>query len=435
VFVSGNPGRTQRIFTSAALAFQRDRRMPYVLDFLRRKEIALQQFGFNGEEQERRAHDELFGVQNSRKAYTGMLLGLQDPKFMEQKRASEQAFLSKVQASEKLAKSAEAWKKIEEVQEKRARLLGQTAAFDSQLFEIAQSLVFMATEDQKPSAERLREYRDSNRESLEQQLFSPAPIYEDLEKSKLGDSLSRFAELRGGDHPLVVKALAGKAPYERAAELISGSELMSVDFRRELAKAGPEAIAKSDDPMILLARMMEPEARRLRKAGDELDEIERQAYSQITAARFEIEGASNYPDATFTLRLAFGTVSGYVENGEPIAPWTTMGGAFEAEKRHGAKEPWKLPESWHKQKEKIDLATPFNFVSTVDIIGGNSGSPVINREGEFVGIIFDGNIQSLTADYAYSDEVGRAVSVHSDAIRESLKNIYGAARIVEELEQ
>jgi hypothetical protein len=434
VFVSGNPGRTQRIFTSAALTFQRDKRMPYLLDFLRRKEVALQQFGYNGQEAERRAHDELFGVQNSRKAYTGMLLGLQDPKFMEQKRASEESFLSKVKASEQLAGHAEAWKKIEETTEKRARLQGQTAAFDSQLFEIAQTIVFMATEDQKPSPERLREYRDSNRESLLQQLFSPAPIYDDLEKAKLGDSLARFAELRGGDHPLVQKALDGKAPFERAAELISGSELANVDYRKELSKASPEELAKSEDPMIRLARAMEPEARRLRKATDELDEIERQAYAQITAARFALEGESNYPDATFTLRLAFGVVKGYVENGEPIAPWTTMGGAFETEKRHGAEEPWQLPKSWHEHKDDLDLSTPFNFVCTADIIGGNSGSPVVNREGEFVGIIFDGNIQSLTADYAYSDEMGRAVSVHSSAIREALDKIYGAERIVKELQ-
>lgn len=433
VFVSGNPGRTQRIFTAAALAFQRDKRMPYVLDFLRRKEIALQQFGYNGQEQERRAHEELFSVQNSRKAYTGMLLGLQDPRFMEQKRASEEAFLSKVQSSDKLASHAEAWKKIAEVQEKRARLLGQTASFDSQLFEIAQTLVFMSAEDQKPSPQRLREYRDSNRESLLQQLLSPAPIYEDLELQKLGDSLARFAELRGGDHPLVQKALAGKAPFERAAELINGSELKDVERRKQIAEGGPDAIAQSDDPLILLARAMEPEARRLRKATDELDEIERQAYAQITEARFAIEGASNYPDATFTLRLAFGVVKGYVENGEPIAPWTTLGGAFETSQRHGGEEPWKLPESWHKHKDDLDLSTPFNFVCTADIIGGNSGSPVVNRQGEFVGIIFDGNIQSLSADYAYSDELSRAVSVHSSAIREALQEIYGADRIVKEL--
>jgi hypothetical protein len=182
-----------------------------------------------------------------------------------------------------------------------------------------------------------------------------------------------------------------------------------------------------------LARSLEGEFRRLREINDELDELQRQAYAQITEATVAVKGTSTYPDATFTLRLALGRVEGYVEDGRIIPPWTTIGGAFEHEAAHGAKPPWVLPASWHRNKSQIDLATPLNFVSTVDIIGGNSGSPVINRDAELVGVIFDGNIQSLTADFFYSDEVARAIAVHSSGIREALRTIYGAGRLADEL--
>jgi hypothetical protein len=206
-----------------------------------------------------------------------------------------------------------------------------------------------------------------------------------------------------------------------------------VDVRKKIAKGGQAAIDESTDPLIQLAQLMEPEARENRKVRDELQERERQAYAQITAAQYAVEGTGTYPDATFTLRLAFGTVAGYVENGQQIPPWTTIAGAFESEKRHGGKDPWKLPDSWHASRERLDKKTPFNFVSTADIIGGNSGSPVINRKGEFVGIIFDGNIQSLTARYFFSDKVARAVSVHSSVILEALTKVYGADRLMNEL--
>ena len=435
VFVSGNPGRTQRIFTEAALKYLRDKRMPYVLNLLRRWEVLLQQYSYEGNEQKRRARDELFGIQNSRKAYTGMLQGLQDPQFIASKGAQEKTLLKQIAANPKLKKSADAWKTIADVQTRRAELLGQSASFASQstLYSIAEELVLMAAEDQKPSSERLREYRESARESLEQELFSPAPIYDDLERVKLADALSLFLEQRGGDDPLVQQVLDGKSPQERATELIEGAELKDVDARRKLAAAGVEGIAESKDPLIQLARLLEPEYRRLREETEELEELERQAYAKITEASVAAEGTSGYPDATFTLRLAFGTVKGYVEGGKSLPPWTTLGGAFEHEAEHDAQGDWELPESWHRHKDELDLSTPLNFVCTADIIGGNSGSPVVNRDGELVGIIFDGNIQSLTADFFYSDEVARAIAVHSSGVREALLKIYGADRLVKEL--
>ncbi|MEM7315591.1 MAG: S46 family peptidase [Planctomycetota bacterium] len=433
VFVSGNPGRTQRIFTTAALKFLRDDRIPYVLDFLRRNEILMQQFGFEGDEQKRRAKDDLMGLQNSRKAYTGMLQGLQTPAFLEKKAQQENELLAKLNQDPELADLADAWKTIESTQDRKRSMLGKTASFRSQYYSLAESIVHLVEEDTKPSADRLREYRDSARASLEQRLYSPAPIYDDLERVKLADSLARFVEKRGGDNELVKQVLNGKSPRDRAAELIANTILADVDARRTLVTGGKQAIESSNDAMIQLARLMDGEYRRLREENDEIAELERQAYARITEGTVAIEGTSNYPDATFTLRLAFGPVMGYVEDGQKIAPWTTMSQAFDHESTHGRKDPWQLPKSWKDHQDDIAGETPFNFVCTADIIGGNSGSPVINRAGEFVGIIFDGNIQSLTSDFFYSDEVGRAVSVHSAAIIESLRKVYGAGHLADQL--
>ena len=419
VFVSGNPGRTQRILTADALEYQRDERMPRVLNLLRRKEILLQQYALGGPEQARRGQDELFGIQNSRKAYTGMLAGLQNPNFISQKRSAEKALQS-------AAGGAEAWSTIAEVQQARIALQNRTGSLRSQIYSIAEDIVLLVSEDQRPSSERLREFRDSNRGSLEQALFSPAPLYDDLERVELADELSRMMETRGGSDPLVAEVLAGQGPRERAAELISGTQLFDVEARKALVAAGPEGVAKSQDPLIQLARILEQEYRELRAIQEELDERERQAYAKITEAKFAAEGESVYPDATFTLRLAYGVVKGYSEDGKAIPSNTTMGGAFDHAIAHGSQGDWALPDSWIASQSKINASTPFNFVCTADIIGGNSGSPVVDRQGRMVGIIFDGNIQSLTADFYHSEEQGRAVAVHIAAVLEALEKIYSA---------
>jgi hypothetical protein len=422
VFVSGNPGRTQRILTPDALAYQRDYRMPRTLDLLRRKENLLQQYALGGAEQARRGQDELFGIQNSRKAYMGMLAGLQDPAFMANKRALEKKMQEK-------AGHTDAWKTIADVQRERLKLQNREGSLRSHLYAIAEDLVLMAAEDKKPSAERLREYGVAGRESLEQELFSPAPLYDDLERVMLADELSRFIEKRGGDDELVQKVLGGKGPRELAARLVEGTTLFEVDARKKLAASGLDGIAASKDPLIQLARTLEPEYRALRERTEELDERERQAYAKITDVKFQLEGESTYPDATFTLRLAFGLVKGYKEDGTDVPAQTTMGGAFEHEKQHGSEDPWVLPKSWQDAKNSITSTTPFNFVCTADIIGGNSGSPIVDRSGKLVGVIFDGNIQSLTADFYHSEEQGRAVGVHIAAVLEALEKVYGAKEL------
>ncbi len=433
VFVSGNPGRTQRIFTVAALKFLRDDRIPYVLDYLRRKEILMQQFSLEGKEATRRARDELFGIQNSRKAYTGMLAGLQNPKTFVAKQQREDRLLEQVKQNPELEKLASAWEEIEAIQAEKREMLGQTVSLRCTLFDIAQQIVLLAAEDQKPNEERLRGYSDSSRDSLLQSLLSTAPIYSDLETAKLADELGRLVELRGAEDALVVEVLQGKSPRERAAELVNGTKLDDVAERKKLVDGGNDVVTASDDPMVGLARTLDAEYRRIRGQTEAIDERERQAYARVSQAITAIEGTGGYPDATFTLRLAFGAVKGYEEDGKTIAPTTNFAGAYAHAASHEGQQDFDLPKSWLDAKDRVDLDAQLNFVCTADIIGGNSGSPVVNREGELVGLIFDGNIQSLTSDYLYTDEQCRAVSVSGVGIIEALRSIYGANRLARQI--
>jgi hypothetical protein len=441
VFVSGHPGRTDRLDTVAHLEFLRDRVLPATLQRIFRREVLLRAYSERGVENARRALDDLFGVENGRKAQLGRLAGLQDPAVMDAKRADEKAFRAAVEKDPKLreasgaawddvAKAIRTWEKVY----RRSVLLEQGAGFNCELFHIARTLARMAAEDKKPNADRLREYRQSNRESIEQAVFSEAPIYNDLEIVKLADSLSFFMEQAGADDELVQKVLAGKSPGQRAAQLIEGTTLADVAARRKLAEGGLAAVESSRDPMIELARLVDAPARAVRKITEqEVDEPLRQAYAKLATARFAVSGTDVYPDATFTLRLAFGTVRGYTDLGKQQPPWTTMGGTFEHAAAHANREPFALPQSWIDRKDRLNPGTPFNFVSTADIIGGNSGSPLVDRQGQFVGIIFDGNLQSLVWDFVFTEKEGRAISVHSAAIEEALRKVYDAGALADEL--
>ncbi|MDG1810028.1 MAG: S46 family peptidase [Pirellulaceae bacterium] len=434
IFVSGNPGSTSRIFTTDALKYQRDIRMPDVLDFIRRREILLQQFSLGSPEKKRRANDETLSFQNSRKAYTGMLGGLQDPAYFAERVAEEKAMLDKLQSDPALRKYASAWQQIAELQAKRSALRDESFSLNTRVYRLARTFVRLAMEDQKPNEQRLPEFRDSGRESMERQILSPAKIYLDLERVKLADLLARTLEVRGGDSELAQVLLQGKSPTARADEIIANTRMHDAAFRKELYGGDRQSILTCGDPLIELALALDVEERRLRAANEELDEIERQAYAQIAEVLFAIDGTSVYPDATFTLRLTFGVVKGYEENGKMIPAFTKMTGAFQHQEDHGNAEPWVLPQSWHAARDRIPADMPLNFVSTADIIGGNSGSPVINKDLEMVGLIFDGNIQSLTSDFFYNEKQGRAISVHAGAITTALRNIYDAAHIADELE-
>ncbi|MDH7503515.1 MAG: S46 family peptidase [Verrucomicrobiota bacterium] len=440
IFVSGHPGHTARLLTLAEIEYQRDVSFPETLAWLHRREVLLTAYGERSEENARRARDDLFGIQNSRKAREGGLAGLLDPAFIARKQADEQALKNAVAQNPKYASAKDAWDRIAAAQRVIAenaalhRLLESARGFNCELFGIARTLLRAADERPKPDGERLSEFHESGRASLELNLFSTKPIYDDYEQLCLADSLTFLAERLGAKHPIVERVLAGKSPRQRAAELVRDTKVKDVAFRRKLYEGGKAAVDAARDPMIELARAVDAEARAVRQIIETQEEIKRQAHSQIAAARFAIQGTSTYPDATFTLRLAFGIVKGYEENGKHVPYQTTFAGLYQRSKEQGGRPPFDLPERWMKARRRLDLKTPLNFVSTADIIGGNSGSPVVNKNGELVGIIFDGNIQSLVLDFYYTEEQARALAVHSSAITHALRRVYGANRLADELE-
>jgi len=436
--VLGNPGRTQRLNTMAHLAYLRDHAMPRRLAGLWRGEIKAQTFAGRSLENARIIEDDLFGIANGRKAVTGQYASLLDPAVMNRKREAEQRLRSAVAQNPEWSKQwGDAWDKLAAAEAARAGWVeraGAMGGIDGALFGNAQTIVRLVAELPKPSAERLREYRDSNLENVYLALYSPAPIYPTLEVARVESSLLEMAESLGGEDPAVLAALAGKSPRDRAEQLVHNSKLIDPAERKKLVEGGKAAVDASQDPLIRLAAAMDDEARRWRKKGeDEVEAVERESYAKIAAAKFAVEGENTYPDATFTLRMSFGPVRGYEEDGKKTPAYTTMGGTFERAKERAGDKQFELPAQWVKNRDKIKLDTPYNFVCTADIIGGNSGSPVVNTKGEVIGLIFDGNIHSLGGNFAYDDVRGRAVSVDSRAIVEALRSIYGAGKVADEL--
>jgi hypothetical protein len=437
--IVGNPGGTDRQLTIAQLEFARDEELiPYLLLLAERRGV-LEQFRSESPEHWRVAQSDLFGTENSFKALRGRLEALQDPAVFELKRKQEKELRDFVDADPaRKQKYGAAWDEIARAValnrdiEDRYAYLESGRGFYSRYFEYARLLVRGAAERGKPNAERLREYTDSRLPSVTQKLFSTAPVYPDYEKVKLGWSLAKLREALGTGDALVRQVLGKESPEALAKRLVDGSRLGDPAVRKALWEGGSEAVAKSDDPFIALVRTIDPQARAIRtRYENEIESVIDRNAELIAAARFEKYGTSVYPDATFTQRFSFGEVKGWTEKGAEVAPFTTIGGAFEH--ATGA-YPFALPQSWLDAKPRLDLAQRFNFVSTNDIIGGNSGSPVINRDAEIVGLVFDGNIHSLGGDYWYDERLNRAVSVHSGAILEALRKVYGADHLVEELE-
>jgi hypothetical protein len=449
-FVSGSPGKTDRQLTLDALADTRDRFLPYLLRMFNRREVLETAYSERSFENARKARDDLFGDQNNRKRYDGYLAGLLDPEVWSQLQAREQKLREAIARDSKLRSSSNAYERIKnaqativknaplynylELERPKTTAYRAPRAFVSNLFKYARLLIRAVDERSKPNGERIPEFRDSARESLELELFSTEPIYDDYEILRLADSLTDFASQFGADDPLVQKVLAGKSPHARAVELVSGSKLKDVAMRKDLYKKDASALRAAHDPMLDLARLVDAPGREARKTYDAQEEIKTQAYSEIANARFAIEGTSKYPDATFTLRLSYGTVRGYEQDGKQILAFTDFAGLYQRSAEHDNQPPFDLPQRWMDKKSNLNLATHFNFVSDADIIGGNSGSPVVNKAGEFVGIIFDGNIQSLVLDCIYTDTQARAVSVDSAAVSEALRKVYDAQSLVDELE-
>jgi len=449
-FVSGSPGRTDRQLTVDELADRRDREVPTWLNLFKRREVLLNAWGQRSFENARRAREDFFGDQNNRKRYDGYVAALFDPEIWRAIEHREQKLRDAISANPKLKAAIAAYDRIKKAQaelvgiaprydyleQERPLTVGYRGprAFYGTLFKYARLLTRAIDERGKPNGERIAAFRDSAKESLELELFSTEPVYDDYEILRLTDSLIDFAEKFGGNDSLVKQVLAGKSPHARAVELVTGTKLKDVAFRKELYAKNAAALQNAHDPILDLARMIDGPAREARRAHDAQEETKQQAYAEIANARFVIEGTSNYPDATFTLRLSYGTIRGYEEDGKEIPPFTNFAGLYERAAEHHNQPPFDLPQRWIDGKAKLNPNTPFNFVSDADIIGGNSGSPVVNKANEFVGIIFDGNIQSLVLDCIFSDKQARAVSVDSAAISEALRKIYGADALADELE-
>ncbi|HLP09145.1 MAG TPA: S46 family peptidase [Opitutaceae bacterium] len=442
-FVSGHPGRTDRQLTLEELRFLRDVQYPYTLSRLKRLEVLLGNWSARDIENARRARDDFFGVQNSRKAYDGEIAALQTPALFAAKGADESALAAgETAVKNTLLRVVEAVEQQDKVivrqrllDGRRHEVLFAPDAFWCDSFALARTLLRTPVERAKPDGERLEEYSDAARESFELELFTEKPIYADLETLKLADSLGFLVEQLGAQDPLVEQVLAGKSPRERAYELISGTKVRDVAFRRALYTGGAAAVEAAKDPMIELARLVDPAAREVRKRWEEIGEVKQQAHAALERARFAQRGASAAPDATFTLRLSYGVVKGYSEAGHAIPAFTDYAGLYARSAAHEGREPFDLPQRWVAKRGALDLSVPFNFVTTHDIIGGNSGSPMVNRAGEFVGIIFDGNLQGLILDFAYEEVESRAIAVDSRGIIEALRQVYGVDALVAELTQ
>jgi hypothetical protein len=448
-FVSGSPGKTDRQLSLDDLADIRDRFLPYLLGMFNRREVLGIAYGERSFENARKAREDLFGDQNNRKRYDGYLAALLDPEVWSLLQAREQKLRDAIARDPKLRSTGAAYDRIKKAQAEIARnaplynyleqerpiTVGYRGprAFYGNLFKYARLLTRAVDERAKPNGERIPAFRDSARESLELELFSTEPIYDDYEVLRLTDSLTDFASQFAATDPLVQKVLAGKSPHARAVELVSSTKLKDVAVRKDLYAKDAAALQAAHDPMIALARLVDGPAREARKIYDPQEETKKQAYSEIAKARFAIEGTSNYPDATFTLRLSYGTVRGYEQDGKQIPAFTDFAGLYQRSAEHQNKVPFDLPQRWIDKKANLNLSTHFDFVSDADIIGGNSGSPVVNKAGEFVGIIFDGNIQSLVLDCIFTDKQARAVSVDSAAITEALRKVYDANALADEL--
>jgi len=438
VFVSGHPGSTNRLQTYDQLLLQRDQTYPERIKGLQRRLMLLRDYAKGGTEQARQASNQIFGLENSIKALSGEYAGLLDKELMAKKAAEDKNLRDRVNADPQLKeKYGWAWDSLRAAVN-RDGATAKARGYKSikvKLYTFASQLVQAAEELKKPNGERLSQYQDANLESTKFRLFSPAPVYPGLEELRLADALQEALDGLGADDPFIKTVLDGKSPAEAARALVEGTKMGDPAVRRKLFDGGENAIAASTDPMVVLARRLAPTAKKEREWSERhIAGITARAGEKVAEARFAVYGKNTNPDATFTLRLSYGTVTGYPMNGTVAPPKTTFFGLFDRAYSFDNKGAYKLPQRYVDNMSRLDLSTPLDFVSTCDIIGGNSGSPVINTKGEYVGLIFDGNIESLPGRFLYSETTNRAVAVHSAAIVEVLRKLYDAGVLADEIE-
>ncbi len=437
VFVSGNPGSTERMDTLAQIEYQRDTAFPNILNVLRRRVDVLQKFSATSEEHSRQAASQIFNLQNSVKAIDGEEKGLKDPHVVDTKRGEEVNFKAAVMKNPELkSKYGTAWDEIAEAERKAATRTKEAYyhGLDSSLANMATTIVEYVAEIKKPDGERLPGFHDAQLDSLRFEMYSPAPIYKDMEIARMTGALNLDLSEVGPSDSFVRAVLNGKDPRDAAALIIGSTKLDDPAVRKQLIEGGEAAVAASTDPEIVLARKLDPIRREMIKwEEDNVQSVEERAGEQLGRARFDVYGHSTYPDATFTLRLSYGTIKGYPMNGTVAPPKTTFYGLYNRAAGFNHEGPFYLPSRWIEGVNKIDLSTPLNFVTDNDIIGGNSGSPVIDKNGEIVGLIFDGNIESLVGDFIFDDQTNRAVAVHTGAMTEALRKLYGAGKLIDEM--
>ena len=440
VFAIGSPGTTSRLLTMAQLDFHRGVLNPTQMDVYSARRDALARYAATGAEARRRASGTMRGLENSMKRLVGQQNGLENERLMSAKMAEEGKLRKAVAENPAWQKAyGDAWELIATAYKPYfpyARRNAFSTLAPSRLAGFALTLVRYAEEATKPNAARLDEFRDTRLDALKTTLFSAAPVYPDMEESLLGSWLADGQKALGSADPFVKAALGGQTAAAAARAAVGGTKLGDPAFRKALFESGAEGIAKSDDPMIALARRVDPVMREIRSWIEQhVTNVESTAGERIARARFAVYGKGMYPDANSTVRISYGTVLGY-EDGTTLVPYqTTFYGLFDRAVSFGNQAPFFLPQRWFDRRATLDMSTPLNFAYTADTIGGNSGSPVINRKGELVGLNFDSNRQKLANRYMYIDDAegSRAVGVHSAGILEALSKIYGAERIVKEV--
>ena len=439
VFVAGHPGSTSRLLTVDQLKFQRSVSFPAFI--ARNSELRgrMIEWGTTGDEPKRIVDEELRGLENALKVYRGLQSALVDDRLMDSKAAAERDLRARLGADEKLASLAgTAWDDIAKAQARyreiydRVQYLENGTGFNSDLFGYARLLVRGAAERAKPNEQRLREYADSNLPKVSAGLLAATPIHPEFETLTLGFSLDKLREVLGPDDDIVHRVLGRESPATLADRLVKSTKLADPAVRKALWEGGAAAVDASQDPMIVLARAVDPDARAVRKIYE--DEVQAQTVAgqaKIAKARFAVLGTKVYPDATFTLRLSYGDVQGWVEKGQQVEPFTKLGRLYE---RATGEDPFRVTQRWLDARSKLDMNMPFDFATTNDIVGGNSGSPMLNAKGEIVGLAFDGNIHSISGSYWFDERMNRSIGVHPAYIRTALEKIYDAKALLAEID-